>query len=314
MLVLGLAWNINGAAIHSGSQDISMDVAIPRGYTQEEYSRSIIDYWTPERMAEAKPLHPTIATKTIEPFVSNDDEDGVERILTPSASLQGARNNANPPAAGRAFFTMNKLNYVCSGSVVNAANRDTVVTAGHCVFNSTGKEFATNWVFVPQYDSGNRPHGTFTSRRLATKQLWKDKADYNHDVAIVLLNKDENGQHVQDITGAFGISLNAVKKATTNAFGFPMNINNGETMSTCADTSVAASILLLSSFKGLQIKCGMGGGASGGPWLQNYDANTKGGQQVSLTSFSHAFAPGKINGPHFIEDNIGSLYREHQNQ
>jgi len=93
-----------------------------------------------------------------------------------------------------------------------------------------------------------------------------------------------------------------------------MNINNGETMSTCADTSTNPSLLLNPNFKGLQIKCGMGGGASGGPWLQNYNSGTQTGQQVSLTSFSYALAPGKIHGPYFNQDNIGSLYSEHQNQ
>ena len=58
---------------------------------------------------------------------------------------------------------------------------------------------------------------------------------------------------------------------------------------------------------------GMGGGASGGPWLQKYNAATKEGQQVSLTSFSYSLAPGKVHGPHFNTDNIGSLFQENQN-
>jgi hypothetical protein len=149
---------------------------------------------------------------------------------------------------------------------------------------------------------------------MATKEPWIQKADYNHDVAIILVHKNEDGHHVQDRTGAFGISLNAQKRSLTHAFGFPMNINNGETMSNCVDTSTNPSLLLMSSFKGLQIKCGMGGGASGGPWLQHYDSTTHSGKQISLTSFSYTFAPGKIHGPYFTDDNIGSLFLLFENQ
>jgi hypothetical protein len=57
----------------------------------------------------------------------------------------------------------------------------------------------------------------------------------------------------------------------------------------------------------------MGGGMSGRPWLQSYNDSTNSGQQVSVTSFSYALAPGKMNGPYFVDDNIGSLFRENQN-
>ncbi|CAF1428344.1 unnamed protein product [Adineta ricciae] len=313
LLVLALIGLINSAAINSGSKDVSYDVPIPRGYTREQYVKSVIDYWTSERMASAKPLHPTVSMSPKVFSVKDDEDIEVERVLTPSVASPQTRGANTPPAAGRAFFSMGGNTYVCSGSVVNAANRDTVVTAGHCVFNNTNKEWATNWIFVPDYDSKQRPFGTFVSRKLATKQQWKDKGDYNNDVAIVLLNTNEDGRHAQDLTGAFGITLSAPTSAATNAFGFPMNINSGETMSTCASSSKKQSLLLMSSFKGLQITCGMGGGASGGPWLQKYNSATKEGQQVSLTSFSYSLAPGKVHGPHFNIDNIGSLFQENQN-
>ncbi|UJR20698.1 hypothetical protein I4U23_023819 [Adineta vaga] len=313
LLILGLVSNINAGVIGSEFGDVSYDVPIPRGYTREEYVKSVVDYWTPERMASAKPLHPVISKSQATFFAKTSENNEIEQVLTPSALLADTRGATTPPACGRAFFKMGTNTYVCSGSVVNAANRDTVVTAGHCVFNSTSKQWVTDFIFVPDYDSKQRPFGTFVSRKLATKQLWKDKGDYNNDVAIVLLNTNENGQHAQDVTGAFGISLNPAAVANTNAFGFPMNINSGETMSTCASASKRPNLLLMSSFKGLQITCNMGGGASGGPWLQNYNSATKQGQQVSVTSFSYSFAPGKIQGPYFNKDNIGSLFDENQN-
>ncbi|CAF2513069.1 unnamed protein product [Rotaria sp. Silwood2] len=126
------------------------------------------------------------------------------------------------------------------------------------------------------------------------------------------MDVNEEGDHIQDVVVAFGISLNASTKSEVNAFGFPMNINNGETMSTCAGTSAKPSLFLMPSFSGMQIKCGMGGGSSGGPWLQKFNSNTLSGEKVSVTSFSYALAPVKMHGPHFNEGNIGSLFLENQ--
>ncbi|CAF4198482.1 unnamed protein product [Rotaria sp. Silwood2] len=251
-LIVGLISFSISATIRADPTNVGIDIAIPRDYTRQQYMKSIIDFWTPERTASVISAEPIITKMQRVPFSGNDKYSGVERILTPSTFAEGIRN-AKPTAAGRAFFVMNDKTYVCSGSVVNAANRDTVVTA----------------VFIPQYHSGERPVGTFAGSYLTTKKQYIDKADYNFDVAIVTMDVNEEGDHIQDVVVAFGISLNASTKSEVNAFGFPMNINNGETMSTCAGTSAKPSLFLMPSFSGMQIKCGMGGGSSGGPWLQN---------------------------------------------
>ena len=150
LLVLGLAPFIDGAAISPHSKSIGLKMAIPHGYTREQYMKSIVDYWTPERMASAKPLTPMITRHTETPFTVDKQDNRPERILTPSTFVPASRSSI-PKAAGRVFFVMDGRNYVCSGSVVNAKNRDMVVSAGHCVFNTTSKEWATNWMFVPHF-------------------------------------------------------------------------------------------------------------------------------------------------------------------
>ncbi|CAF3448813.1 unnamed protein product [Rotaria sp. Silwood2] len=311
-LILGLVSCSISATIRSDPTNVGIDVALLRGYTRQQYTRSVIDFWTPERMASAIPAELTITGMHPTPVSNNNQQSGVERVLTPSASTNDIRAY-RPTAAGRAFFMFGDKTYVCSGSVVNAKNRDTIVTAGHCVVNTTNKAYADKWMFVPHYHSGDRPVGTFVARYLAVKKQYLDKADMSFDVAIVTVDVNEQNEHVQDVVGAFGISLNAPVQAGIHAFGFPMNMNNGETLSNCITTSKKASIFLMSSYVGITIKCGMGGGASGGPWLQKYDTNTRLGQQVSVTSFSHTLSPGNIHGPHFNDANIGSLFLENQN-
>jgi len=311
LLILGCA-GVNGAAIDSDSGDVSIEVPIPRGQTREEYFKSVVDYWTPERMASAQSIDPIIDDNDSEMLLFKDQQKaaGVEEVLTPTALLPGARNT-RPQTAGKVYFVMNGGNYLCSGSVVNAQNQDCVLTAGHCLYDTATKKWATNWVFVPDYHLGSRPLGTWTSRRLATKTLWMNNRDFNHDVGLVLMNTNA-GKHIQEQTGGLGITLSAPKVATTHAFGFPKNMGNGETMSNCVSNSLSPTFI--AGFSGLQLPCAMTGGASGGPWIQQYNTNTLSGQQVSVNSFIYSTRPNNMFGPHFVENNIGTLFREWQNQ
>ncbi|CAF4390581.1 unnamed protein product, partial [Rotaria sordida] len=125
------------------------------------------------------------------------------------------------------------------------------------------------------------------------------------------MNTNANDQHIQDVTGGLGITLNPLRQAVTNVFAYPKNINNGETMSTCSGTSLSPTFV--TGFTGLQLVCNMTGGSSGGPWIQNFDTNTGSGQQVSLTSFIILNRPNNLFGPYFNQNKMGSLYRTYQN-
>jgi len=312
LLVLSLAGVSNGAAVDFASKDISLELMVPRGQTRAQYLQSIIDYWTPVRMASAQPMEPI--------YVNNQDrlrltkkqkEDGEEQILRPPDVLPD-NGSKLPTTAGKVYFVMGGGNYLCSASVVNSNNSDTVVTAGHCVFEYERQIWASNWIFVPQYSLGSRPLGVYVGRTLATKQGWANSRDFNYDVGIVLVNPNDKGQHILEVTGGLGITLNPPRLAETNSFGYPVNMNSGETMSTCAGVSMSPTFF--AGFTGLQLVCGMTGGTSGGPWIQQYDTHTRFGQQVSVNSFIFLNMPNNLFGPYFTEDNIGSLFREHQNQ
>ncbi|CAF4618813.1 unnamed protein product [Rotaria sp. Silwood2] len=140
----------------------------------------------------------SIDESSLSKLVNHRKPDKAERILVSSDFLRTTRSNL-PATSGKVYFVMNGKNYLCSGSVVNAGNRDMVVPAGHCVFDYEQQMWASNWIFVPEYSSNYRPHGTFIWRQMATKQGWTNNQDYNFDVGIVLMNTNENGQHIQDL-------------------------------------------------------------------------------------------------------------------
>jgi len=312
LFLLGLISANSGAAIRSDSGVFNYEIPIPRSQSRDQYLRSVTEFWTPERIASARPMESAfdanIRMSSID--IQQNEAENTERLLTPPAPLN-LKAPVGPPAVGKIYFSFDKLTYMCSGSVVNAANRDTVVTAGHCVYNNTAKVFATNLIFMPHYERNVRPHGTFPARSIVTTKEWMAKVDYTHDVAVVVVDINDEGEHVQDLAGAFGISLNAPETGTTDLFGYPANSEKGEVMDTCnGQTSKPSTIvsMLSNSFKGMQITCGMNGGSSGGPWVRNYNSNTGSGLQVAVTSFGSSLAPGKIHGPLFKDANIGQLF------
>jgi hypothetical protein len=135
LLIFGLIIVFNSVAINAESKNIGIKMIIPRGYTEQQYLKSIVDFWTPERMASAKPLAPMITKNYLISGFDDSQTGQIERVLTPSAPLPGTRS-VHPPSAGRAFFVLGNATYVCSGSVVNAKNRAMIVTAGHCVYDT----------------------------------------------------------------------------------------------------------------------------------------------------------------------------------
>jgi len=312
LFVLGLTGFSHGVAIEHDFGNVGIELAVPRGQTREEYLQSIIDYWTPERMASAISMDSIILNEN--GFFHLNDLPKAERaatVLAPSELLPGMLST-KPLVAGKVYFVMNGANYLCSGSVVNAENRDTVLTAGHCVFDYERQIWASSWIFVPNYSLGSRPLASFTMRKMATKIGWMNSRDFNYDVGIVLTNRNDRGQHIQDVAGGLGITLDPPRQARVNSFGYPKNLNGGETVSNCVGTPLSPTFL--AGFTGLQLSCAMTGGSSGGPWIQEYNVNAQTGQQVSVNSFIVSSRPNFLFGPYFTEDNIGSLYGTYQDQ
>ncbi|CAF3317399.1 unnamed protein product [Rotaria sp. Silwood2] len=149
-------------------------------------------------------------------------------------------------------------------------------------------------------------------RKMVTNTAWMNSGNFNFDIAIVLMNNNEKGQHIQDVTGGLGITLDSPQQAKATSFGYPKNINNGEIVSNCAGTHLSPTNV--AGFTGLRLACAMTGGSSGGPWIQEYDVNARKGQQVSVNSFIMSNQPNNMFGPHFTELNIGKMYRDYQNQ
>lgn len=208
---------------------------------------------------------------------------------------------------GKVFFTVHGGDFVCSAGTITAANRDLVVTAGHCAQDFTGA-WAQNWIYVPGYDQGRRPYGGFAARQVFVPTAWAGRRDENYDVAMVAL-APSGGRHVADVVGAQSIAFEPVRGSVVYGFGYPVGGRyDGERLTYCQGR-IHPDAHRLTNDRGL--RCDMAEGASGGPWLARFDTTTGTGVVVSVNSFKYADDPGTMYGPYFGPA-IRRLYEEAQ--
>ncbi|GAA3125797.1 hypothetical protein GCM10010485_75520 [Streptosporangium carneum] len=195
------------------------------------------------------------------------------------------------------FLTLDGVDFVCSASSVRSANRDLVVTAGHCVKDGAGA-WADNWAFVPGYDRGRQPYGQFTARRMFVAGPWARDADDSYDVGMVAVNR-RGGRHLAEVAGAQDIAFGGARGRQAHGFGFPADAPyDGESLVYCAGP-VRADPHGQTGDQGL--RCDMTAGSSGGPWLSGFDPATGRGTVTSVSSFKYSDDRGTMYGPYFGE-------------
>jgi hypothetical protein len=195
-------------------------------------------------------------------------------------------------AVGRVFFTLRGQDYSCSGTAVRSHNRDTVLTAGHCV-NAGPGPYVRNWVFVPGYRVGRRPYGTWSARRLAAPTGWVRSGRAADDIGFAVLNS-RGGRHLASVVGGLPIGFGLGPGRYVWAFGYPGAAPYaGRRATFCRGPSRPDPFG--TAARGLA--CSMAAGASGGPWLTGFATGPGAGTVYSVTSFSYQGMRGTIWGP-----------------
>ncbi|MBO3746679.1 peptidase [Streptosporangiaceae bacterium NEAU-GS5] len=273
-------------------------------------------YWTESRMEDAEPLDAPDATarrfaataaivdpgkakpSTIAPTLTTDASAATAALARNTSGSSWTGGGAITKTAGRVFFTITTgadagRNASCSGNAVTSNNESVVITAGHCVKLSGG--FHSNWAFVPGYNNGNRPYGTWPATTLLTTPQWNASEDMNFDVAAAVV-APLNGRTLTDVVGGQGVAFNQPRSRQMYGFGYPAAAPyDGSRLVYCAGR--AFDDFLLSDDLGLN--CNMTGGASGGPWFISFNENTGAGLLNSVNSFKYNFADFWMFGPYF---------------
>jgi V8-like Glu-specific endopeptidase len=263
-------------------------------------------YWTVERMRRAvipprrfrphpvtgRPA-PAAGAPVLVPGSAPVPQAGRRGVETPGAPW--TYRGAVRATTGKVFFTIDGGDYVCSAGSVSSANRDLVVTAGHCAQDATGT-WARNWIYVPGYEQGRRPYGAFTARHVFVPGPWSAHGDENYDVALVALAPSA-GRHITDAVGAQGIAFDQPRGSLVYGFGYPAGGRyDGERLTYCSGRTHPDSHKITHD-EGLH--CDMTEGSSGGPWLTRFDAGSGTGVVTSVSSFKYADDPATMYGPYF---------------
>lgn len=141
------------------------EVKAPEGIAVHEiamsatYVKSVLEYWTPERMASAQPWQFSKMPEIPEDVYQQDPPKFPPIQLPPMPKPPIQRPPQRPPGGGgdrptgtqyvpenkyeempykltgKVFFVQDGKNYVCSAS---SAGNNAVLTAGHCVSNGKG--------------------------------------------------------------------------------------------------------------------------------------------------------------------------------
>jgi hypothetical protein len=283
-----------------------------RDSARAEHDR-ITGYWTAARMQSAIPRDFVKVGGSFQPKAKPGGDGAVK----------GASWTSGGPAltrTGKVFFTMSGVNYVCSGSVATDSRTgySLVLTAGHCAYDEVARAFATNWTFVPQYDSAptsacaQTTHGCWTAQGLVVHRGYATAGGFNtqatvHDFAFAIVaGGGKSGTAQLDATvGSFGVSTSGVSAGDKlYAFGYPAaGRYKGKDLVYCAGNIITDQY---NDDLTWGMACNMTGGSSGGPWLGGFEASQSNATLSSLNSYGY-LGLSNMYGPKFNQ-NTAAVY------
>jgi len=182
--------------------------------------------------------------------------------------------------------------YSCSGTAIDTPSRSIVLTAGHCVLEG-GRE-ARRIVFVPAYDHGARPFGTYPVEAVYVMPQWRHGENPDFDVAALRVGPSSLGL-LTDVVGARDYAIGKSRLAPFQIFGYPAAQAGGEELRSCRAHGLGPDPLtnVFSGPPTMLASCNMAAGSSGGAWLFE-------GEYVSgVTSYGYSGRPTQLFSPYF---------------
>lgn len=300
--------------------------------------QDVLAYWTPERMAAAKPYEPEGTTSQAGSGQAQPGDrrgQGADPVASPSrqqaSPASGSSSSSTDPEAttdpvapqdtgrgvpetrinGKLFFNGYGVDSAyCSASVVSTPTQRVVITAGHCVYDQASGGWMKDVVFVPDYDLTSDdpdPAGIWTARSLRAFDSWiTSNTTYTSDVGFVTLNDGGDfNQPVAQAVGGYGLAWSGSYEYQATVFGYPSNVllpSGRYSMYVCQDSAVrSAPSNYPDQVMSSADGCDFGPGASGGPWVFRYDPGTELGYVRNVTSL---WLPrtGQNWAPYFTQD------------
>lgn len=225
-------------------------------------------------------------------------------------------------AAGRIYYSSKGRDYACSGTAIydNKSGRSLILTAAHCVWDDIDQNFGSNVIFIPNRDAvgasfinGKPIHrqcsedvcGCWTLSAGFVDSRWKTlpwPKRLSHDYGIWVV--DDQGFHQGKDCGseALDIAVPAmdfklgIDLKDQRITGLGYSIEHNPDFRYCADNAIFRKPSSTSAETYWLDKCGLTGGASGGPWLSDFDSSSGSGTVVSVNSWGYSSRSG-MGGP-----------------
>ena len=195
---------------------------------------------------------------------------------------------------GKLFFTNGGGTHQCSGTIVTAANRSVVATAGHCVFDDRADLANSSTTFAPAFKDGEMPFGLWDATHVLTTPQWIE-GDLRYDIGMIVVERHGDST-IQEVLGSRGISFRQEPTQLFESYGYPSDHPfDGEELVRCSSAPGYEDPLFQHPAPNA-IGCDMSRGASGGGWL----IQTRQGDLVnSVNSYLYPGFDGIMFGPYF---------------
>ena len=187
-----------------------------------------------------------------------------------------------------------------------------MLTAGHCAFDETNGEFATNWLFIPDFDESptftcaDAAYGCWTADALVVHSGYATAGGFNtqatlHDFAFAVVSVGNAGTQLDSTVGSFPLAISGFDAPgdTAYAFGYPAAQKyKGNDLTYCAGSTFEDPY---NDELTWGLPCKMTGGSSGGPWLSSFATSGDSGGLSSLNSYGYS-GVAAMHGPKFNSD------------
>lgn len=244
-----------------GLPDADADRAARRAYPADWSAReeAAIQDAVAAQLAEAAPLAPEGTSQVYTSYIVNQ--------LAPLWKQYPYRT------IGRLSFSTSGGTSYCSAS--NVSGNSIIVTAAHCLYDSTNNVWYSNWAFSPAFRNTASPYGVFPAQTCWVLTTWVNlTGNYNingwapYDVGVCKMNNNSAGRPLSAAVGWLGRQWNFPYVVHVHNNGYPFRdynnaliTNAGKYLHSCvAETFQQAAEVLGAG-------CNRGPGISGGPWV-----------------------------------------------
>jgi len=283
----------------------------------------VVAYWTPERMASARPLNPTprgVRTPPVEgmvpeghpgailsagqgglPLLEASPEDLAElaqEVALPSGySYPPPENTWAIPktwygsyplrTVGKVYFTRGGWSFMASGGAVG--NRG-VITAASVLHGGAGSEWSSNVLFIPALRETWKPYGEWAMFDGIVPTVWTGDTNWCRNIGFFVVS-DRSGKTLQETVGHLGFAWDQGINQAWTGIGYPGTDWSGKIM--VATNASHSSSDAVGGCTPASI--GMGsrqsdGANIGGPWILKYRAQQWGGMNYANGVFSYHWA------------------------